>query len=272
MASPKYVRPGEVLDGLRATDHNAFVDTWKRVNQQPAIPGRQLQAGVPAGRLVCTIFNATEAGIECDFPILKLDTPAFTPDDRPGLEFSPIAFRGVTPTAADDQICVVQGPLGTPPAGMGQGVLNGPTYVDIEWTDEAHEFAAIKLNDNTKLKSAATGIPILWHEEIPDPEYLPATLRALVLLGSGGGSNPIRFARLLYSITGAAGPLAADWITAEVLYQDDTTGELDETSSNVTHKMIGESIPADAQLQIQEGVIIAWTCDAVEWPVDEEET
>lgn len=194
MSDPKPVKVGEILKGIRAADHNAFYETWRKVNQFPSkrTPKQKPQAG---GQLIVTVYNANAThSIDADFPILKITAPVVTPDERIHALHEEIWFEGDTPDAEtqSDGIVIVQGPIND--NGIGRGVLLGPSFVEIEWTDETHEFAAVKSGDNTQLKSASSGIQILWHEEIPAAEDLPATLWAIVLLG-GGGTEQYRLIR-----------------------------------------------------------------------------
>lgn len=206
-AAPQKVHVGEILAGLRAADHNAFVETWRKVNQtQPKkTAGKQQNS---ANRLEVTVFN-TETLIDADFPILKLTAPVFSPTDRESVLHEPIAFNGATPDADTDvdEIAILQGPIGAGPGGRGRGVISGYTYVHVNWTDEAHTHCRPKDGDNTQLESAASGIKIVAHEEIPDPEYLPARLWALVKLGGGGSAE---FVATFYVATETIGGATGD--------------------------------------------------------------
>lgn len=197
MSDPQPIHAGQVLRGIRAADHNGFYETWRKLNQLHIPPSPDGKANTPS-RLVFSVFNDSGAAITADFPVLKITGPYATPDDRENVIWEPVAFNGDTPDAdtSPEDIVIVQGPIGE--VGRRHGVKVGPSYVDIEWTDETHEFAAVKPDDNTKLTSAASGIKVIWHQDIPDAEYLPATLRALVLLG-GGGSN--RLTAALWVVT-----------------------------------------------------------------------
>lgn len=188
MSDPKPVHVGEVLRGLRANDHNAFYETWRWRNQQTPPHGPDIPQNRYANRLVVTVRNE-ETIIDSKFPVLALTRPLFDPDDREHALHQPIAFAGETPTAetTNDEIAIIQGPIDEDR--LGHGVINGYTYCMVHWTDEDHTHCRIKVGDNTQLESAASGIKILAHEEVPDPEYLPVTLWALINLGGGSGIN-----------------------------------------------------------------------------------
>lgn len=187
MSDPKRVTVGEVLRGIRAADHNAFYDTWRKVNQFPPKHSPKPKAQIP-GQLLVTVSTEEATPIDSDFPVLALTGLVLSPETRDTALHDKIAFVGATPTAdtTPDEIAIMQGPMFT---SISRGVISGYTYVMVNWTDEAHTHCRIKAGDNTQLESAASGIKILEHQEIPDPEYLPMQLWAVIKLGGGSGIN-----------------------------------------------------------------------------------
>lgn len=190
MSDPKRVTVGEVLRGIRAADHNAFYDTWRKVNQFPPKHSPKPKAQIP-GQLLVTVSTEEATPIDSDFPVLALTGLVLSPETRDTALHDKIAFVGATPTAdtTPDEIAIMQGPMFT---SISRGVISGYTYVMVNWTDEAHTHCRIKAGDNTQLESAASGITILEHETIPDPEYLPATLWAVIKLGGRDHDRLVR--------------------------------------------------------------------------------
>lgn len=86
---------------------------------------------------------------------------------------------------------------------------------------------------------------------------------------SGGGSASIRFARVTTEVTAAISPLTADWGTGQVKLQDDETGVVDTTATDVNNLMIDVTYPIDSQVQVDMAYtpprVLNGTCDAVAW-------
>lgn len=191
--TPKKLVKGERLKGIDTASHNAFYDTWKRVNESQRVAGGTGQSSGTA-TLAMEVFNASGADIDAAFPVLKITAPTYTTDDRPEVVNDGVSLEGDTPDAGTgiNDICIVQGPIID--GESRSAVVVGMSWVKVEFTDESH-IAAIPLDgDDTKLTSASSGIKIVWHEEIPDAEYLPADLWCLVFLGGSDSNNKTTFA------------------------------------------------------------------------------
>jgi hypothetical protein len=184
----KFRRKGERVQAIPTDDWNEFVQTSRTVAQrQQGAMGAGFVRNGPS--LKIEVFNTTAAPIAALFPVLKITPSHPMSDDRLNAAFLPMAFDGTTPDGETkiSQIAILQGAVAendSKPA-----AISGYTQVQVEWTDEAHTLVDVKSGDNTKLKSSTSGIKPVWHEEIPDAEYLPATLWAMVNLGGGGGSS-----------------------------------------------------------------------------------
>lgn len=269
---PQPLKIGVPFVEFPAGGYNALVADYKarRANTPP-----QTARG-PTARVLVLCHNSTSTNLEPG-EILGFSEPIFSLDDRGDQVYSAPNVKGITPAVPthSSQFVVatqyIQGTGDVSGGAIGPAVLVGLAWAKVNWTDEAHTRVKVAEGE-TKLQSSASGITPIWHEEIPDPEYLPAELWALILLGGGGGGGgSARWGRLVAPIVGgAAGPLAADWATADVLFQDDTTGELDTEPTSCTFKWIGESVSADAQVKVVNGIIEDWLCDAViDWGDEE---
>lgn len=221
----RHLKRGEILPGYPQDAHNAFYDTYKLVNEQP---GRSNGTGASASvqTVAAMVINTTGADIAADFPILDLDKPTFTTEDKADVIYRTPFFDGKTPDDDTqlDGFVIVQGPIRDDDSPR-SAVLLGPSWCDVEFTNEDHTHARTKSGDDTQLKSASSGVLILWHEEIPDPSYLPMTLRCLVHMGGSGATTTFREARVTTEVAAATGNFDENWGEGEVILLNDTTGE-----------------------------------------------
>lgn len=195
--------PGTTIRSLPAGTWNAFCDNVQRTFKQPT-PGNNPGQSAGSNTLTCLVFNDTGDDIAADFPVLELKEPVYNTDDNEDIVWGSKAFNGTTPdgnTQIND-IAIIQGPIAEDESRS--AVIAGPTWVKVQFTDEGHSAAVPKSGDNTQLTSADSGIKIVWHEELPDAEYLPASVWALVILG---GSPPTTKYELLRGTVTAVDPV-----------------------------------------------------------------
>jgi len=184
MSEPKKIRQGETLPGISESGWNAFVDTTKQFRQQlPRAQSKRSSGG--ASVVTETVSNETGSDITADFPILVLGESVFTTTDDPSVDRRKIVFKGTTPTETTGigDIAILQSPAGTGSNGLRRGVIFGPTWCDVDVTDEAHTHATPKDADNTKLKSGKSGALI---------KVKPTGIgvkRCLIQLGGGIGDH-----------------------------------------------------------------------------------
>jgi hypothetical protein len=177
------IQPGEVLEGYPTDAHNAFFQTSQRMAAmgRPALP-----PGMSSGSSVVPIevFNKSGADIDARFPILRLTKPLLTPDDNEGIvDDDGDLWEGDTPDAETQiaDIAVMQAPIANDEPGW--GVLLGPTWCDVDITDEAHTHAAPIDGDDTKLASGTVGARIRWKPEGTGVK------RCKIIRGGGGSSG-----------------------------------------------------------------------------------
>lgn len=198
-------RKGDKVEGIPTDDWNEFCRTSKKLDQL-------LKNGPPpspfsgASTLTVQVFNTTGDLIEARFPILKLSAPCFTVEDRETVINEGILFNGETPDADTSigDIAIVQGPIAD--GVCGAAVFIGPTWCEVEVTDEDHTHAAPSDGENTKLASGGGGAKIIWKESGT------GTKKAVVMLGGGGsGDTSLNFGVATTDIDAATGDVPADW-------------------------------------------------------------
>lgn len=179
------LRKGETLDGIPADTWNAFVrclkivDGIKRQGNTPGIVSNALPS--------IEVFNKTGSDITARWPILKLDAPALTIDNGEHVVDDQILFNGTTPVVSTPigEIAVLQGPVLN--NDTRDAVFVGPTWCEIDVTDDTHQFARAGDADNTKFESGTTGAKILWKEGGT------GTKKAVVMLGGGSADEGVRY-------------------------------------------------------------------------------
>ncbi len=119
------------------------------------------------------------------------------------------------------------------PGAVGDAAFQGLVPVLVNWTDDAHG-KVIVTEGETLLQSSASGITPVWHEEIPDPEYLPMELWALVLLGASTGtsSGPGIFGKAPDGISARVGTIAGTGTLN--IWDIDDSGNLTDTGETTT--------------------------------------
>lgn len=231
MPDPRPVEIGEPFLEFPAQSFNALVAGELARKAQEAQAHAQSRG--TAGRVPVNCHNSTSTTIEPGW-ILGFDEPSFTVADDPQAPFNAPSVKGITPTAEHSNRFVVAldyilGSGDETGGTVGPAVLQGLAWAKVNWTDDAHTKVAVEAGE-TMLQSASAGITPIWHEDIPDPEYLPAELWALILIGGGtssGGSGGLRLGRVVVAIPAATNTYEIGWaqVSAAVSLIDPATGE-----------------------------------------------
>ncbi|HUS46166.1 MAG TPA: hypothetical protein VM219_09085 [Phycisphaerae bacterium] len=186
----KRVRPGERLR-IPADAYNAFVEAAQ------AHRGRQQGTGAerPARRLesrnVVPVKNTSGADQD-RFAILGIDVPIFTPTDNLQEFQNRPALKGIVPTTADHagRFVVLLEPAKADV--IVPGLMMGVTPVQVNITDENHQFADVADGETGHLESGVAGAAqILWREGLVEEEEWPQVKWAVVRV-----SNPAAAAQL----------------------------------------------------------------------------
>lgn len=189
MSGPNEVRIGSELNEFPGRSFNLLVREWYR--QQGKLAREPRRGGGPGQITVAKARNTTGDTLHYG-DCVALEGLAIPFADKENQQYGrPLikaqkhtsslhhAIMGVAlTTVADNQ--------------AGPFITAGLAWIQCSFTDESHHFAKLEEDQSTFSPlaiSATGGYPILDSEEIPDPEYLPATLWALVMLGAGGATS-----------------------------------------------------------------------------------
>lgn len=194
MAFPNKIAIGSPVPQFPAASWNALIDglnASRGSSKQSAVGGQAPFAQCP--RLVVRVHNTLSADIEFG-EILGFSEPAISPSEYTNETGAIPSVKGISPSTplhSNQFVVALNGIRGTDAlagGAIGPAVLMGLAWVKVNWTDDSHTHVKVEEGE-TKLQSSTSGIKPIWHEEVPDGEYLPAELWALVLLGGGGGAS-----------------------------------------------------------------------------------
>lgn len=218
MSAPKELQIGVELEEFPARSFNELVREWYRQRAQQASGGG---GGNSGGFLPVLARNVTGQDLEYG-DCVALEGLAVPFADKTIQAYNHPLLKAQKHTSSLHHAILGVALAGIADNGVGSFLITGPAWVRTNYTDEAHHFVKLKENQVSFTElcdSATSGYPILDSEEIPDPEYLPATLWALVLLGgggSGGGEVNLQFGRVTTQIDPAIGWDEADAGTGSV--------------------------------------------------------
>lgn len=191
MPDPKKLTIGAPFREFPGDGYNALVDDYlRRKSEKPNAPP-QASGSQPSIAVQC--HNSTSTTIEPG-EILGFSQPIFLLTEDANQVYSAPAVKGITPAAPQhsNQFVVatdyIRGTGDVTGGAVGPAVLMGLAWCKVNWTDDTHTKVKVAEGE-TMLQSGTSGMTPVWHEDIPDPEYLPATLWALVMLGGGASAE-----------------------------------------------------------------------------------
>jgi hypothetical protein len=160
--SLRKVSPGEEIN-LRASDWNEIIDAVRAV-QGMIISDRPRPRAAPSPQGATILAQNNETTICPCFGILGISTTLFDPATKLRSFQNTPAVAGVKPTAAahTGRFIIATEPI--PPGKIGFCLTVGVCPVQIDVTDEDHEFADVADGDWTKLASGASGLASILYK------------------------------------------------------------------------------------------------------------
>jgi hypothetical protein len=176
------LRPGDPLP-QSARAENARINA-ARAHQRAkmgVLGGTGQPRQIPSGCLIVLVQNKSDADRK-RFDVLGIDESIIKPADNLFEFANRVALKAVTPVIAThkSRFVVLIEPIAKD--GFGRGYIDGVCPAVVEMTDAGDQFADVKDNDATTLKSGPDGSArILWKEQESGSTW------AVVQLGVGGG-------------------------------------------------------------------------------------
>ena len=180
----KKVNPGQPLK-IHAATYNACIDAAldhrsRQVGNSASPRPEYLSSGI--------VLMQNDTGADLDrFEVVGIDGPVVDPATDLAAFQHAVVLSGVTPTADHASLFAVMAEP-TPSGAIGRAWVSGVCPVQIDITDEEHQYAAAADGETEFLESASSGgATILWKEPAPDPppEPLPESRQAWALVRFG---------------------------------------------------------------------------------------
>lgn len=186
MALPQKVPIGQPFAEFSAGSFNALVDWhWVDKARVDRPPSGLAPRGGPS--LKIQVLNDTSQDIGPG-EIFGYSEPIFKLEDNPEEMLAVPTVKGIAPDATIHARRFAVALDFIPQNTVGPCAIVGLAPVKVHWTSESHTQGVVESGSH-QLQSTDGGLPLLLLQEIPDAEYLPADVWALVLLGGGGGNG-----------------------------------------------------------------------------------
>jgi hypothetical protein len=179
------VRPGDAFPRDQAT-----INAWQRAardrqgsERMKSFPPLHFAPSSPG---VIRVKNDTGQHLD-RFSVLGISAPIFQPSEAPNEYFQRPWFTGIYPAEDEhvNKIVVIQEPLRD--GAIGEAIWRGLTWVQVNFTSAAHEYAVIDDGVPAWLaSSSASGNRILWRESGAGPKMAWVELKAVSAKAYGG--------------------------------------------------------------------------------------